>query len=59
MIVALDDNWKLPIAYFLLDLIDSDTSSHLVRISLIKLHEIGVKVVSLTFDDTTEHLSLV
>jgi len=59
MVVSLDDNWKLPIGYFLLDGIDSDTSANLVSISLIKLHEIGVKVVSLTLDGTSEHLSMV
>ena len=59
MVVAIDDNWKLPIAYFLIDGIDSNTSSGLIRSSLIKLHEIGVEVVSLTLDGTSEHLSMV
>lgn len=59
MVVAIDDNWKLPIAYFLIDGIDSDTSSGLIRSSLIKLQEIGVEVVSLTLDGTSEHLSMV
>ncbi|EZA51134.1 THAP domain-containing protein [Ooceraea biroi] len=52
MVVALDDNWKLPIGYFLIDGIDSETSSGLVKTALIKLHEIGVKVLSLTLDGT-------
>lgn len=59
MVVAVDDNWKLPIGYFLIDGIDSDTSSGLVNTSLMKLHEIGVEVLSVTLDDTSEHLSMV
>lgn len=50
MVVALDNSWKIPIGYFLIRGIDSKTNSSLITEALIRLHNIGVEVVSITLD---------
>lgn len=59
MVVGLDSNWKLPIAYFLINGIASETSAVLIENALVQLHEIGVEVVSLTLDGPNEHFATV
>lgn len=59
MVVGLNSNWKLPIGYFLINGIASQTSAELVTNALIKLHDVGVEVVSLTLDGTSEHFATV
>lgn len=56
MIVCLNESWKLPIAYFLIDKIKSETTSELICNALRRLHEVGVCIVNLTFDGTAEHV---
>lgn len=57
MVVSLNSNWKLPIGYFLINGIESQTSAELITNALIKLHDVGVEVVSLTLDGTSEHFA--
>lgn len=59
MVVGLDSNWKLPIAYFLINGIASETSAVLIENTLVQLHEIGDEVVSLTLDGPNEHFATV
>lgn len=51
MLVALNENWKLPVGYFLTAGVNAETKSNLIKICLQKCHEVGVIVSSLTFDD--------
>ena len=57
MVVALDGSWKIPIGYFLINGIDSQTNSGLIRDALTRLHEIEVEVVSVTLDGPSEHFA--
>ena len=59
MVVALDESWKLPIRYFLTNSIDADIGANLITSALIKLHEVGVKILSLTFDGPSTHLAMI
>ncbi|KAL9701146.1 hypothetical protein quinque_004587 [Culex quinquefasciatus] len=56
MITALDDTWKIPIAYYLVDSIKATTQRDIVNEILQKLHDVGATVVSLTFDGTRTNI---
>ncbi|RVE44549.1 hypothetical protein evm_010795 [Chilo suppressalis] len=57
MLVTLNENWKLPVGYFLISGITAQTKANLIKNCLEKCHEVGVTVVNLTFDgyDTLEY----
>lgn len=52
MLVALNENWKLPVGFFLIAGVNAETKANLleIKICLQKCHEVGVIVLSLTFD---------
>ena len=50
MVVALDGSWKLSIGYFLADHLKTEEKSNILRMAFKKLHDIGVKAVSVTCD---------
>lgn len=58
MVVSLDDSWKIPIGFFLINNIDSATNAGLLINGLIRLHDIGVNVVSVTLEGPPQHFSI-
>lgn len=58
MVVSLRKKWKLPIAYFLIKSLTASEKANIVRQALIKLHEIGVTVASLTCDGPSANFSM-
>ncbi|KAG5264201.1 hypothetical protein AALO_G00273280 [Alosa alosa] len=58
MVVAINESWKIPIAYFLLVGMDCTEKANLVRESLSRLHAVGVKVVSMTFDGLKTNIAM-
>lgn len=50
MVVAVNAHWKLPIAYFFIDGLNAEERANIVNEALIKLHECGVTVTSLSCD---------
>jgi hypothetical protein len=58
MVVAMNDSFKLPIAYFLIDGLTGKQRANLVRQCLTKLHNIGVTVGSLTCDGLASNFSM-
>lgn len=52
MITGLQESWKIPIAYFLINGISATTKTDLVCTVLTTLYNIGVHVVAFTFDGT-------
>lgn len=58
MLVALNSNWKVPIAYFLINGITSEDKANLVNICLTKVHDTGIVVKSLTFDGAAANISM-
>ena len=59
MIVSMTEYWKVPIGYFLIDGLGSHERANLVTIGVTKLHECGVKVISLTFDGCSANCMMV
>ena len=55
-VVALNSNWKIPVGYFLIAGLSGTERANLVKQSLMKLHDVGVRVVSLTY--VTVHLAI-
>ncbi|RVE41326.1 hypothetical protein evm_014021 [Chilo suppressalis] len=56
MLVALTENWKLPVGYFLIKGITAETKANLIRTCLQKCHDVGVSVLCVTFDGCTANL---
>ena len=48
-LVGLNDSWKIPVAYFLIDGLDATERSQLVLQCLERAHEAGVKVCHCLF----------
>jgi len=59
MVVAVNESWKIPIAYSFITGMDGKEKANVIRESLSRLHEVGVKVVSLTCDAPTGKLSMI
>jgi len=57
LVVAINEHWKLPIAYFLTATLNSSQKSELITLALSLLHETGVKIVSLTFDGCSTNVT--
>lgn len=57
MVVSLHSNWKIPIGYFLINGIDFETTAGIIITALSHLHNVNVKVVSVTLDDPVQHFS--
>ena len=58
MAVSINSNWKVPCGYFLIDGLSGKEKANLIAICLQKLHDVGVKVVSLTCDGPSVNLSM-
>jgi len=48
-------HWKVPVAYYFIDSLNSTERANIVNDTLIFLHEIGVLVTSITFDGPRSH----
>ena len=59
MINTVNINWKLPVWYFLIAGLGSHEHVNLVQQCLAKLHSVGVKVLSLTFDDLSTNAAMI
>lgn len=59
MVVAVNDTFKLPVGYFLIDGLGGLERASLVNQCLSRLHDVGVTVVSLTFDGAAANLSMI
>lgn len=59
MVNSLNCNWKIPIAYFLINGLNSQERANLLKEALCKLHDTGIKIVSVTFDGLSANLATV
>ena len=59
MIVGIKERWKIPVAYFLIDGMRGQERANLVLICLRKLHSVGLRVVSLTFDGSSANCNMI
>jgi hypothetical protein len=58
MAVALNCNWKIPIGYFLIEGMTGCERSNIVNQTLLKLHDVGVSVCSVTCDGPSCNFSM-
>jgi len=58
MLVGVNEHWKLPIGYFLASRLNSSQKVELVRHALDLIHDIGVRVISLTFDGCSSNCTM-
>ncbi|KAJ4920938.1 hypothetical protein JOQ06_016533 [Pogonophryne albipinna] len=59
MVVAINESWKIPIAYFLINSMTGTERANLIRESLVRLHAIGVRVISLTCDGPSQNFAMI
>lgn len=50
MVVSINENWKIPIGYFLITNLNGSQKAELTKHALRLLKDTGIFVVSLTFD---------
>lgn len=50
MAVAINDHWKIPVAYYLIDELTAKDRTNIITNVLRSIHETGIDIVSLTFD---------
>ena len=53
MVVALNSNWKIPCGYFFIAGMSGEERANMIRQCLLKLHDVGVLVASVTCDGPT------
>ncbi|CAB4041035.1 THAP domain-containing 9, partial, partial [Paramuricea clavata] len=58
MAVSVNSGWKVPCGYFLVNGLTGEQKANLTKECITKLHEVGVKVVSLTCDGPTSHQAM-
>ena len=58
MAVAINDSWKIPVAYFLIDGMTGEERANIISECLHRLHATGVRTVSLTCDGPSCHFSM-
>lgn len=58
MVVSINENWKIPINYFLITNLNRSQKAELKKHALSLLKNTGVSVVSLTFDDCSSNLTM-
>ncbi|KAG7307177.1 hypothetical protein JYU34_007329 [Plutella xylostella] len=57
MLVSLNESWKLPVAYFLIHGLTGEQKANIINTILSRCYEVGVDVVSLTFDGHSTNVS--
>lgn len=58
MVNAVNQKWKIPIAYYLVNKLLADDKANLTNELLIHLHDTGAEVVSLTFDGAPSNIAM-
>lgn len=58
MLVSINENWKIPIGYFLITSLNGSQKAELTKHALNLLNDTGVCVVSLTFDGCSSNLTM-
>ncbi|PIK44382.1 putative THAP domain-containing protein 9-like [Apostichopus japonicus] len=58
MAVSVDQSWKIPLGYFLINGMSGEERANLINQCLQKLHDVGVRAVSLTCDGPSCHFAM-
>lgn len=59
MLVSVNERWKVPVGYFLIDGLTGNERANLLTTCLTKLYDVKANVVSVTFDGSSANLSMV
>lgn len=57
-VTCMNDTWKMPVAYFLLNGINAELKKNLTLQCLQSLHESGMLIISLTCDGLSTNLTM-
>ena len=58
MVVCVNSSWKVPCAYFFIVGMSGSDRANLIRICIERLHDAGIKVISVTCDGPSCHFSM-
>lgn len=58
LLVCINQHWKLPLGYFLIDSLNSEQQADFVKQCLVLLYDINCNVVSITFDGLSANLTM-
>ena len=58
LLVCLNQNWKIPIAYFLINKMNAEQKRNIVLQCISAVHNVGMRVVSITCDGMSTNLSV-
>lgn len=58
MVVAVNEDWKIPIGYFLTSSLNSSQKCELLKHALSLLKETGINIISLTFDGCSSNITM-
>ena len=58
MAVSVNENFKIPVGYFLVKGLSGEERANLVKECLVRLHDVGVQVVSHTCDGPSCHITM-
>lgn len=59
LVTAINASFKVPVGYFLVDGVSGRQRANLVKQCLERIHETGVKIVSLTFDGCPSNVAMI
>ncbi|XP_045781588.1 uncharacterized protein LOC123878461 [Maniola jurtina] len=58
LLVAINDSWKLPVAYFFVNGVTAEQKANLVKMCLANCQEAGIEVASVTFDGCPSNIAM-
>lgn len=57
MVTGIQDDWKIPVAYFLINGLTAEEKKDIINTVLTSLHDAGVKIIAFTFDGTATNIA--
>ena len=57
MVVSLNESWEVPCGYFFIDTLGGIQTANMVKVCIQRLHDVSVKVISLSCDGPSCHFS--
>ncbi|CAB3242624.1 unnamed protein product [Arctia plantaginis] len=58
LLVAINEPWKLPVGYFLVNGLTGEQRANLVKMCLSNCHDAGIEVASMTFDGCPSNIAM-
>ena len=58
MVVGVNETWKVPVGYFFIDGLSGKERANLIKVSIKKLHDVGIDIISLICDGPSCHFAM-